>query len=335
MKFILLRSKNISATEYYYDIIRSALDRCGTVLWDSLEGEPMPDHKDAVLVVGSCMSMLRMWRKGYRNIITWFQGILPEESYMRNHSRLRAGVLSWIERFALKRSKLSIFVSRAMKEHYEQKYHLKIDTCYTMPCFNTEYQKANVDSKDYSRNVFAYAGGLSKWQCIDQTLALYKRLEQAAAGEARLLLLTPEQDKARQLVEQYSIEHVEITHVPYTKLPDVLKSVKFGFALREEHPVNLVSTPTKLANYIANGIIPIYTSAVRDFDLESRDKPYAVCIQDVNHVSDGEIETIQRLMETPIKTEDARQCFAAYFKEYYNPVWHETQLAERIKRVIT
>ena len=222
-----------------------------------------------------------------------------------------------------------------MKEHYEQKYHLKIDTCYTMPCFNTEYQKANVDSKDYSRNVFAYAGGLSKWQCIDQTLALYKRLEQAAAGEARLLLLTPEQDKARQLVEQYSIEHVEITHVPYTKLPDVLKSVKFGFALREEHPVNLVSTPTKLANYIANGIIPIYTSAVRDFDLESRDKPYAVCIQDVNHVSDGEIETIQRLMETPIKTEDARQCFAAYFKEYYNPVWHETQLAERIKRVIT
>ena len=104
MEAVLLRSKNVSATEFYYNIIQQALKKRYDLIYDGFEESELPAKKDILIVCGSCTQMLRIWKKGYRKIVTWYQGTLPEESYMRNHSWLRKKVLSCIEKFALEHS---------------------------------------------------------------------------------------------------------------------------------------------------------------------------------------------------------------------------------------
>lgn len=334
MKTILIRTRNCAATEFYYDIIVDALRQCGELVFDGFDGDAIPaGNKNAVVVVGSCMSMIRLWMKGYRNIVTWYQGILPEESFIRNKNRVRIPVLEFVEKFALRHSALQIFVSEAMRKFYEEKYGLKLTNYYTMPCFNAQYQAQTVMEKRYDGKVFTYTGGLSKWQCIDQTLALYKRIEQLSGNATKLLLLTPEQDKARELVKQYGILNAEIKCVHYSQLPEALKEVSFGFALREDNPVNRVATPTKFANYVANGVIPVYTSCVKDFLRASEGNPYQIVLKDANAITDEDVGRIMAMTENMPAAREASRCFGAYFETYYNACRHVKQLAEMIGKI--
>ncbi len=331
MKTVLLRSKNIAATEFYYDIIRDALHLCSDLLLDGFEGDPLPEDKEALVIAGSCMSFRRLWKQGYRNIVTWFQGALPEESFLRNGSRLRRMVLEHIEKTALKKSKMPIFVSEAMARHYREKYKLPLKNYYVMPCFNARFQEETVAQKDYSNCVFTYTGGLSQWQCIRQTLALYQRIEERSGGRAKLLLMTAQQEQAQKLLEEFGIQNGEVSFVHYTQLPQALSGVSFGFNLRRDNAVNRVATPTKLCNYVASGIIPIYTRCIGDFAQVSGDSPFQVVLEDADHITDAEVDKILSLMEYP--PQDALEHFGKYFETYYNPQYHAKALAEKLRNL--
>lgn len=336
MKSMLIRTNNASATEFYYNIIADALRSCSELVFDGFEGDKLPtDHKDALVITGTCTSAFLLWMKGYRNIVTWYQGVLPEESLMRNHSKLRFWILGMIERFSLNHDVLHIFTSESMREFYEGKYRIKLGNYYTMPCFNASFQPQLILDKKYDGKTFTYTGGLSNWQCIDQTLALYKRIEQRSGNTTKLLLLTPEQDKAREMVKTHHIVNADIKCVHYTQLPDALKEVSFGFALREDNPVNRVATPTKLANYIANGIIPVYSSCLRDFFRASSRNPYQIVIEDVNHATDAEVDMFISQMNQMPAAQDVVKNFGEYFETYYNAQWHAEQLAGMIRKIDT
>lgn len=334
MKIALLRSKNISATEYYYDIIAKAIQIENELVYDGFEESELPKQKNILVVCGSCVEMVRLWIKGYRKIATWFQGTLPEESYMRNKSWVRKEVLSWIEKFALKHSVLNIMVSETMLKHYKKRYGLLLNNIYVMPCYNVEFQKNCIAFKNPESRVFVYAGGLSKWQCIEQMLSLYKKIEERVEGKSKLLFLTPEIDKANSIVKQYGIENYEIKSVHYSELAAEMKQAKFGFALRKDNVVNRVATPTKLANYVANGIIPIYSECVTDFYLQSKKNPYQVAIRDVNDIAIDEINKIIELLEEEIEAEELQNKMYTYFEQYYNTEYHICNLSKILGEVI-
>lgn len=333
MKTVLLRSKNVSATEFYYDIVKKSLEQCSELIYDGFETRELPKDRDVIIVVGSCIAFVKARAMGYRKIVTWFQGVLPEESYMRNQNKYRKKILEIIEKYALRKSTVSIFVSEALKEHYEKKYRVKIENDYIMPCFNAVLNEKGFEKRENDKRVFTYTGGLSKWQCIEQTLKLYKRVEALAQEKVELLLLTPEQEKAAALVKKYGIKNAEITCVHYTKLPEKLQNVSFGFTLREDNVVNRVATPTKLANYIANGIMPIYSKCILDFASISKDNPYQVVIEDVDNIREDEIEKIISLLDKDVPMEELKEQSKRYFKHYYNPEWHIRKLAERLGRL--
>lgn len=334
MKAVLLRSKNISATEFYYNVIASALKKKYELIYDGFEEKELPTQKDVLVVCGSCTDMLQLWTKGYRKIVTWYQGTLPEESYMRNQSGIRKAVLSCIERFALKHSVLNIVVSKAMIKHYKRVYGIELNNAYVMPCYNVEFQRKCITEKNPESRVFVYAGGLSKWQCIEQMLQFYKQIEDSVEGKAKLLFLTPEIESAKELVKKYKILNCEVSCVHYSKLAEKMKQAKFGFALREDTVVNQVSTPTKLANYVASGIIPIYSECIRDFYEESKKNPYQVAIHDVNKISNSEIEKIIGLLEKTIESEELQKSMHTYFEQYYNTEWHIQHLSEMLGNAI-
>lgn len=334
MEAVLLRSKNVSATEFYYNIIGQALKEKYNLIYDGFEESEIPAKKNVLVVCGSCTQMLKLWKNGYRKIATWYQGALPEESYMRNHSWLRKKVLSLIEKFSLRHSVLNIVVSEAMIEHYEQSYKLKLNNAYVMPCYNVEFQKDRILSKNPESRIFVYAGGLSKWQCIEQMLQLYKRIEDRVNGRAKLLFFTPELEKARQLVVDNKIVNCEVSCVHYSELAEKMKQAKFGFALREDTVVNRVATPTKLANYVASGIIPVYSECVHDFYIQSRNNPYQIAIHDVNNITDREVDCIIKLLDETIDGESLQSGMHTYFDKYYNTKWHIKNLAEMLGKQI-
>lgn len=328
MEAVLLRSKNASATEFYYNIINQALKEKYNLIYDGFEESELPAKKNILVVCGSCTQMLRLWIKGYRKIATWYQGTIPEESYMRNQSWSRKKVLSLIEKFALKHSVLNIVVSEAMIEHYKKSYKLKLNNTYVMPCYNVEFQKECIISKNPKSRVFVYAGGLSKWQCIEQMLQLYKRIEDQVERQTKLLFLTPEIEKAKRFVADNGIVNCEVACVHYSELTEKMKQAKFGFALREDTIVNRVATPTKLANYVASGIIPIYSECVHDFYMQSRNNPYQVAIHDVNNITDEEVNRIIELLDEAIDEESLQVSMHTYFDKYYNTEWHIQNLAK-------
>ncbi len=329
-KIVLLRSKNRAATEYYYNIIKEAIVKASDFTEDVYEGEEFQAKRDDIIVVGSCLSFLRVWRKGYKNVITWFQGSLPEESYMRNHSTIRKKTLEFIERLSLKHSKLVIFVSEAMKDHYENYYHIKIKNYYVMPCFNTEFSMSETGNDGrYQTPTFTYVGGLSAWQCINETLALYKEIEKEFDFRCSLLILTPQKDEAEQLVIKAGITNYTIKTVHYTEIAGELHDVSFGFNLRQDNIVNRVATPTKLANYVANGVIPIVSSCVEDFVERSKSNPFIVVVHDMNDTGMVAKE-IKRIIDTGIRYNEVYNACKDYFKDYYNVDYHIGRLTEKL-----
>ena len=109
-----------------------------------------------------------------------------------------------------------------------------------------------------------YAGSLSAWQNIDETLKIFKQIENIIP-EATLTLLTEEKIKAQALIKQYDIQNAMVRYVSLNNLNEELLKHKYGFLLRKDIKVNNVSTPTKMNSYLSSGVIPIYSDAIKDF----------------------------------------------------------------------
>ncbi len=196
-------------------------------------------------------------------IANWFQGIIPEEAALKEQSKFRRVIYYYLEKFALRTSNFNFFVSKAMQKHYLKKYNYKKDNFFIMPCFNSSLQK-RIKNKHFSEPSFVYIGSMAKWQCIDLTLNVFKSLKKEIP-DAKLTLLTSQKEIARERVEQLGLKEVCIKYVRLEDISAELLKYKYGFLIRENIPVNNVSTPTKMSTYLASGVVPIFSNYIHDF----------------------------------------------------------------------
>ena len=85
-----------------------------------------------------------------------------------------------------------------MKSHYEDKYNLNFsDKYYLMPCYNTELHKDSFLQIINIIIISCLCRGLSVWQCFDETLRIYKIVEDLNYPNTKLLVLTPKKRKLR------------------------------------------------------------------------------------------------------------------------------------------
>ena len=90
----IIREPNVVVTKHSFDIIsRSASKVCNDVVnidnLSSLKG----DRSSDVIVVGTIINAIQVFIRGYKNVIVWFQGIAPEESYMKKNKHIRSKIL--------------------------------------------------------------------------------------------------------------------------------------------------------------------------------------------------------------------------------------------------
>lgn len=101
--------------------------------------------------------------------------------------------------------------------------------------------------------VYIYSGGLAGYQLFGETIAVFGRIC-AERGNARLIVLTPEIEKAQGMAADLPRDRVICKSVPNSEVNAYLNAADFGFLLRAPTAVNRVAFPTKFAEYCLAGL---------------------------------------------------------------------------------
>lgn len=278
----------------------------------------------------SALEACRIFSLGAKNVILWCQGIIPEESYLRNRSKSKSAILSLIEKRALKKAAFCLFVSDDMRRHYEVKYGLSFEgRCFVMPCFNSMFEQESFFAEGkYDSPIFAYVGSMAAWQCFDATVDLYKELEARLPG-ALLKVLTFDQAGARKILRAKGVERYEVGCVPPEKVAGELAKVAYGFVIREDDPVNRVATPTKLSSYMAAGVIPVFSDCIGSFSALARGLKYAIPVG-----SSVDVDAVARRCAEPVRREEVLGEYRRVFDTYYSREYYVRGLAPLLGSVI-
>lgn len=323
IKFYIKEKDYNDATNYYISILEKIFEEKYRIkrvmnLQEIKSG-------DIVFVV-TTLDAIKLFFKRKIKMITWFQGVLPEESKLRNSKKkllgIRIKILNLIEYLCLKKSKINIFVSNEMREHYKKKYSYVKENYFIMPCFNSALVKEsfnNLNKKD--KNIFVYAGGLSEWQCINETIELYKKIENDLPN-TKLKILTAEKKLANKLLKEKGVKNFEIKYVPFNKINEELSECKYGFLLRKKSIINKVATPTKLNTYLANGVIPILTSEIANIEILNNYQNIII-LENLKNIErlKKEVKIVSR---SNLLEEYQKIFFDYYNEEYYSKKFRET-----------
>lgn len=305
-----------SVTGTYMNIVKHACSLTGDT--NTVANGEKPCDKSEYIVSDTILTAFRYFIYGYKNQIVWMQGVVPEESYMRRHSKFRFTILNYMEKFVLKKSKLLLLVSEDMLKHYEEKYKIPLkDKSIIMPCFNeTEIVEDSFFDDKYKKNTFLYVGGMAKWQCFEQMAELYSKIENATDGNTMFYVYTFDKDTAESIIKSFNIKNYKVDYAPKEELSKKIKGMKYGFVLRDDCTVNNVATPTKFSNYLANGIIPIFSNSLRSFfNLDNEIKMGIVC--NLDDLDAGATRILEHMKLSVSHDEIKKKC-QSVFDTYYN-----------------
>lgn len=334
----ILKTKNKMTTTYYYNLLSDAFQKIGEEVKEYEYGDTINANTQDIILAGGISSAAKFMLCGYKNIIVWFQGVVPEERKMQGCSSLRVLLMNQLEKYVVKHAKISILVSETMKHHYENKYGVKYTdkNCIVIPCFNEEKTCDACFSEGIKKPLsFVYAGGMGVWQCFDKTMRVYAALERRYNGLSSLLVLTNCCEAAKKTINQLGIKNYTVKYAEQEELCTELEEQRYGFVLREDNIVNNVATPTKLSTYIAYGVVPICSSTVVDFSNVTQDNNYVIHL---NSEKDDEIATeIQHgvnLINSYYSSENIKKEYDQLFADYYNTDKYKIMIASMVSQII-
>lgn len=196
-------------------------------------------------------------------ILLWIQGSDADESWMRNHSRLRVMALNFLERRVFHKADGLIYVSEAMRLFYESKYKHPFNNYAVVPCVSDFHDyEPSVERKPES---FVYIGGLSAWQCFEEIVDIYSKVR---TTNSIFHIITMDTDNAKKIVKSKLGDVKDISIYSVTdrnRIPDILSTFQYGFLIRKESPVNYVSSPIKFQEYLSCGVNVIMTDAIPSY----------------------------------------------------------------------
>lgn len=319
--YIYINYKNIVVLQTYLDVIKSALENNG------FQCEYIKDYsgieKESLIIFPMGNDAFKAYLSGYRNQALWQQGVTAEESFLRHNSVIRRKVLNFMDSFVMKRARFILFVSNRQKEYYEKLTHKSLGhKCYIMPCFNEQLDEKIIRHKDYSKPFFTYVGSLAKWQCFDQTIAIFKKIQDIIPS-ASIKILTFDCDSALDVLKNYNVNNYIVKTVPKEQVKNELAECNYGFVIRDNIIVNNVATPTKLSSYMAAGVIPVFSDSLVDFYERTKEMNFVI------PVHEGHIDT--KLFEQNIDNQLVADEYTHLFSTYYSFEYHVQNLTKTLE----
>jgi hypothetical protein len=108
--------------------------------------------------------------------------------------------------------------------------------------------------------VYVYSGSLVAYQRFDETVATFRSVL-AAGQNVRLIVLTPDVERAQRICADLPPQRVICKSVRHAEINGYLNAADFGMLLRDSTPVNVVAFPTKFAEYAMAGLQVIMKEA--------------------------------------------------------------------------
>lgn len=196
---------------------------------------------------------------GTGKIYVDIHGITPEEEELMGRAHLRERYEA-VEQAVLRDARRCICVSEAMSVHYAEKYPSLGPNWLTIPviaAFASGLEIASRRPSDDGPPVALYSGGVQAWQNLDAMLDLVE----SAGNEVEFRFLSHEHLHVRRRIEERKWRHVvQVGSCGKSELPVAYRAADFGLVLRDASPVNRVSCPTKLVEYLLFGLIPVVRS---------------------------------------------------------------------------
>lgn len=199
------------------------------------------------------------------NTVTDMHGIVPEEMDVAN-KQWRAKLFGYIERVAIKKSSIVVFVTNAMKVHFQNKYkrnNVEDKIIAILPKIDDERGSIeSILSSERALGSVIYAGGIQPWQNIPLMLNAAARI-----NDYNFTFLSSDYQKLVQLAFDAKVNTFSSFAVAPKDVAKYYLKNEFGFILRDSIPVNKVACPTKLVEYFHWGVIPIVLSPdIGDFN---------------------------------------------------------------------
>lgn len=308
--YVFFTRNNVEVTRTYLDTISAALRNVGYSCKFVTSLYEIP--KSSLIIFATGVDAFKYYFKGYRNIVLWQQGATGAESFMRHGSKIRKFVLDFMDCFVMKRAKMVFYVSQYMKEYYEKMARADFtEKSYVMPCFNESLDSSVFDKKDYSRKTFTYIGSLSVWQCFSETAEIYAEIEKKIP-DAFFKVLTFDTENAERILREKNIKNYSVACVPKEKVKQELEEVSFGFIIRRDVDVNRVATPTKISSYLSAGVLPIYSSCLKDFHAQAQGKNLAIA-QNPGEDVDAAVRFVSGNIDKNVVQKEIEDLFDSYY----------------------
>lgn len=333
--FFIQKKEINGATSYYIELLQKAFRelRLKYIHLESLKGYTL--EKDQLIITITLKSAIyAILMKKSKRVIHWYQGIVPEEIiYLYPNSlwgRIKFLLYRVIESYVLSNAALNLFVSNAMKKHYGKQYKYQATNYLIIPCYNQNLCTC-LENERYNKPTFVFAGNLGRWQCIEKTLTLYKRIEEQLPN-AFFSFLTPEIEEAQKLLKKHNIHNYKLEHIQLSDFQKELQKHKYGFLIRDDLKLNNVATPTKMSSYMGNGIIPIFSDVIDDFKSVFAKLKYKILI-DKEETEEDIVNKIINFEKDKIRAEDIINDYRYYFDTYFNDDIHVLQFITRMKEL--
>lgn len=193
-------------------------------------------------------------------LLPWFpfifdaHGVVPEEEALAGHA-FRSRLFSFIERVCIRYAKACVCVTRRMADHFRDKYPAHGIRILLLPILDPA-RETPMEGPELPENagpaVVIYSGKVQPWQNVDLMIQTMERLN----GKYVFKVYSPDTETFQQRMAGRTI-HCSVESLDSQRLHQEYAKAQFGFLLRSPDLVNRVACPTKLAEYLEHGIIPI------------------------------------------------------------------------------
>ena len=297
-------------------------------------------HKAVVLSGNIVLPLAKKIKKAYPNvkIIVDVHGALEELVEFNDGGFVKRNLRKLLFRPFKKTEKKympyadGIFaVSNALKHYLISEYFLIDKKFFIVPCAQNR-KEINASEKVANRQkyrekygvlddekLFIYSGGLSPWQCVEESVNLFKAIK-TKEPKAKLLLLTGAVEKIR----KYEGNGILVDSIPFNLVDEVICAGDYAFMLRGDYITNNVAYPNKFIEYVSSGMKIIATPYVDDIAKQIESSGVG-CILDKNPEEElikylqkdceylSDIENRQKLLDD-LCFENRLKPFAEYLK---------------------
>ncbi len=187
-------------------------------------------------------------------------------------SKIKSRLVFSVDYYPLKRNMrfadYCFVVTKELRDYVCERFDTTDRTKFIIaPCAT---DNSHFDKKEYEKNrqkyrekyglddsipVFVYSGGVSQWQCIEETLQLFTRILEYIPN-ARLLFFSHRVDYFKRLTNR---EEIILDSYAPDELGNALCAADFAFLLREDCVTNNVAFPNKYLEYVKSGLKIITT----------------------------------------------------------------------------